>query len=144
LPEELRQTLTLVTAIEPTTVALPALGRVVEAAVDTNWRPQTGAPPMTRRPGLVGRLARLGTDPVGVLARRLGRGAGSDKSLGPATRAVQETLAGLAGAVEVLPLDGHDHLAVAPLVQDGRARLSRGGLRRLADLWHASRGESTT
>jgi glycosyltransferase involved in cell wall biosynthesis len=142
LPEELRQSLTLVTATEPTTVALPALGRVIEAAVDTNWRPQTGAPPLTRRPGLVGRLARLATDPVGVLARRLGRGAGSDNSLAPATQAVRETLAGLAGAVEVLPLDGHDHLAMAPLVRDGRARLSRGGLRRLADLWHASRGAS--
>lgn len=142
LPEELRQSLVLVTATEPTTVTLPALGRVVEAAVDTNWRPQTGAPAVTRRPGLVGRLARLATDPVGVLARRLGRGAGSDNSLAPATQAVKETLAGLVGAVELLPLDGHDHLAVAPLVRDGRARLSRGGLRRLADLSHASRGAS--
>ena len=138
LPEELRQGLILITAREPAWIALPALGRIVEADVDTGWRPQAGGPSVTRQAGLIGRLSRLALDPVGTLERRLGRG----RALAQSTRAVRETLVALGEDVELLPLDGHDHLAVAPVVEGG-ARLSRGGLRRLADLWLASQRDPT-
>lgn len=142
LPEELRQALVLITSTKPAWIALPALGRIVEADVATDWRPQAGGPSLTRQASLIGRLARLALDPVGTLERRLGRGAGSEATLAPATRAIRETLANLGESVELLPLDGHDHLAVMPFVEGG-ARLSRGGLRRLADLWLASQRDPT-
>ena len=73
--------------------------------------------------------------------RRLGRGTGSEPSLRPATRVIDRLVAGAGEPVELLLLDGHDHLAAAPLVGNGTVRLSSGGLRRLADTWHASGGD---
>ena len=147
LPPALRDRLVVLTATEPAAFALPAVGRIVEAAVETDWRPPapaTAPPPVrvaTRRSRLLGRLLRLATDPRGTIERRLGRGAGSEQSLGPATAALREIVAALAGAdgpVEILPLDGHDFLAAAPIVASGSARPAPGGLRRLADAWHAA------
>ncbi len=72
------------------------------------------------------------------MLRRLGRGTGSEVSLRPATDAIQRLVAGAGEPLELLPIDGHDHLAAAPLIAKGTARASSGGLRRLADAWHAS------
>ena len=134
LPDEVRSGLTLVTAAQPAAVGLPSVGLIVEADVEPGWRPAATAPAATRRPGLAGRLARLATDPRGTLAKRMGRGPGSDSSLEPATRALSELLTTFEGDVRLVPLDGHDHLAAAPLVRSGGATLADGGLRRLADL----------
>lgn len=144
LPEALRGQLVLLTAVEPAEVTLPRLGRAVEVHVDAAWRPKPrpSGRGLGSRPGLVGRLARLASDPIGTVGRRLGRGTGSEGEVAPATQALRRFLGESPAAGDVLPLDGHDHLAVAPLVADGTARLSAGGLRRLADAWHARRGVS--
>jgi hypothetical protein len=139
LAEGLRAEIHLVTSSEPSTIALPSVRSVTEVAIDTDWQPPVpaGRPP---RRGMVARLERLVRDPMGTVLRRLGRGTGSEPSLRPATSAIQGVIANAGETVELLPLDGHDHLAVAPLVGRGSARLSSGGLRRLADAWHASSG----
>jgi glycosyltransferase involved in cell wall biosynthesis len=140
LPDDLRASIDVVTSTEPSEIELPRVRSVVEVAIDTDWRPPVpaGRPPHS---GLAGRLERLATDPIGTVLRRLGRGAGSEVSLRPATDAMGRLLAGADERLEVLPLDGHDHLAVAPLIANGTAEASSGGLRRLADAWHASRAE---
>jgi hypothetical protein len=97
-------------------------------------------------PTPVGRLVRLARDPLGTVRRRLGLDAGSERSLAAATdevaRVVDRLPGATPGAVEVVALDGHDYLAVAPLVAAGRIRLFPGGLRRLADAsLSANRGD---
>ena len=133
LPAALREMLILVAADRPRDIAPPEVGRVVEVAIETTWSPKPAA-----RPGLAGRLERLRQDPIGTLRRRMGRGAGSESALRPAGRAVAATLATLAATTELLPLDGHDHLAVEPIVRGGHGRLYPGGIRRLADEWSAA------
>jgi glycosyltransferase involved in cell wall biosynthesis len=132
LPEALRLQVDLVTATDPAEVVLPAMGNLVEVAIDTTWRPKPAAPGSAAPAARLGRLAR---DPIGTLRRRLGRDAGSDRSLRPATDAIRAHVRGIPGGetVELLPIDGHDELATAPLVKAGVARRSAGGLRRLAD-----------
>ena len=132
LPDGVRRNVDLVTAVEPAGAGLPSAGRVVEVSIDTTWRPK---PATTARRGPTGRLGRLVRDPIGTLRRRLGRDAGSDRSLAPATSAISAHIRAMAGGgpVELLPVDGHDELAIAPLVRSGAARRSPGGLRRLAD-----------
>jgi glycosyltransferase involved in cell wall biosynthesis len=132
LPERIRADLTVVTAVEPSDRDLPQVGTLVETAVETTWRVVPA--PVSSRPrrGLAGRLARLAADPVGTLRRRLGRDAGSDRSLAPATETLRRLIAEI-GPVELLAVDGHDHLAVDPLVRSGVASRNAGGLRRLAD-----------
>jgi glycogen(starch) synthase len=137
LPEELRDNVDLVTSAEPSDVELPRFRGVTEVAVDTDWQPPV--PTGRRRPGLAGRLQRLATDPVGTMLRRLGRGAGSEPSLRPATEAIRRLIATAGEPVEVLPLDGHDFLAVEPLRSKG-AQMSAGGTRRLADVWRGTSG----
>lgn len=140
LPDGLRAHLDLVTSTEPSEVDLPRFRSVAEVVIDTDWQPPV---PAGRRPrsGLAGRLERLARDPIGTLLRRLGRGTGSEPSLRPATRVIDRLVAGAGEPVELLLLDGHDHLAAAPLVGKGSVHLSSGGLRRLADTWHASGGD---
>ncbi len=132
LPESVRRDIVLVTAFEPTGTPLPRVGRVVEVAIDAAWNVVAPARSVRRRTGIVGRLARLVADPRGTVARRLGRGAGSDGALAPATKAIGRLVAELGGA-EVVALDGHDHVATAPLVRAGTIQPQVGGLRRLAD-----------
>jgi glycogen(starch) synthase len=138
LPDELRETIVLITAIQPADVDLPAVGLVVQVAVDTTWRPTPPPIGAARRSRLLGRLVRLATDPRGTIARRLGRGAGSEAALAPAIQRLRQVLASQAGA-EILPLDGHDHLVAEAVVSKGNGRLASGGLRRLADAWNAAR-----
>ncbi|HET9345233.1 MAG TPA: glycosyltransferase [Candidatus Limnocylindrales bacterium] len=140
LPADLRSRITLVSAVEPRDRALPEVGRLVEVALETTWRVTAQRGSLRRRPGAIGRIARLVTDPVGTINRRRGRDAGAEGSLAPATKAVRR-LATVTGAttVEVLAVDGHDHLAIESLVRDGVVRRSAGGLRRLADLDEAAR-----
>ncbi len=143
LPDDLRASIDLVTSTEPSDVELPPVHSVVEVAIDTDWRPPVPAGRQLRG-GIAGRLERLARDPIGTVLRRLGRGAGSEASLRPATDAIGRLVAevGAAGErPELLPLDGHDYLATAPLIANGSARAWSGGLRRLADAWHASRVE---
>lgn len=132
LSEALRRDVTLVTATEPAGQALPGVGRVVEVAIDAGWNAVPALGAARRRTGVVGRLARLAADPSGTIARRLGRGAGSDHALGPATVAIGRLVSELGGA-DVVALDGHDHVAIAPLVRSGAIPHPAGGLRRLAD-----------
>ena len=136
LPASLRDRMTVVTAIEPAAVDLPSVLRVVEVDIDVHWRaPVVKLPPGVPAP--VGRLVRLARNPVGTVRRRLGLEAGSERSLAVATSALSRLVDQLAvGAGErpgTVALDGHDHLALAPLVASGRTRLYPGGLRRLAD-----------
>lgn len=140
LPDGLRAHLDLVTSTEPSEVDLPRFRSVAEVVIDTDWQPPVPAGRRARS-GLVGRLERLARDPVGTLLRRMGRGTGSEPSLRPATQVIDRLVAGAGEPVELLLLDGHDHLAAAPLVAKGTVRLSAGGLRRLADTWHASGGD---
>jgi glycogen(starch) synthase len=137
LPDGLRAQIDLVTSTEPLEIDLPVVRSVTEVAIDTDWRPPVPAGRRPRR-GLAGRLERLATDPIGTVLRRLGRGAGSEVSLRPATEAVERLVAGAGEPLQLLALDGHDHLAAAPLIAKGAAQASAGGLRWLADAWHAS------
>jgi hypothetical protein len=76
---------------------------------------------------------------VGTINRRRGRDAGAEASLQPATKAVRKLAAEAGEApIEVLALDGHDHVAIESLVSDGVFRRWPGGLRRLADLDEAA------
>ena len=151
LPAALRDRLVVLTATEPAAYPLPDVGRVVEVAVPTEWRPAPASRPpaireAARGSGVLARLARLAADPRGTIARRLGRGAGSQTALAPATAALREHTAAAGGehdAIEVLALDGHDFLAAAPVVGAGLARPAEGGLRRLADRWHAAAAEDS-
>jgi glycogen(starch) synthase len=136
LPASLRDRITVVTAIEPAGVGLPNVHRVVEVDIDVHWRvPLATLPPGVPAP--IGRLVRLARDPLGTVRRRLGRDAGSERSLtaatGAITRLIDQVPTDSGRSPEVVALDGHDHLAVAPLVASGRIRLFPGGLRRLAD-----------
>jgi hypothetical protein len=145
LPASLREALVVVTAIEPATARLPAVGRLVELDIDVHWRVPVAALP-TGVPAPVGRLLRLAKDPIGTFRRRAGLDTGSERSLEPATRVIERlvepaaTGAGV-GSV-VVALDGHDHLAVASLVASGRVQLYPGGLRRLADASLAVSGDA--
>jgi glycosyltransferase involved in cell wall biosynthesis len=141
LPAELRATIVLVTATEPRDVERPQVDRVVEVAVDSRWGPDPSAPPLTKRPGAAGRLARLVHDPDGTARRVLGRDAGTKHALGAAARAVSTVVREEArnGPVEVLAVDGHDHLAAAGALRADLARPAVGGLRVLADRWPAAR-----
>ncbi|HEY8846114.1 MAG TPA: glycosyltransferase, partial [Candidatus Limnocylindrales bacterium] len=139
LPAELRDRLVVVTAIEPADVTLPTVHRVVELDIDVHWRVPVATLP-AGVPAPLARLVRLARNPLGTVRRRLGLDAGSERSLAPATAAIDRLVAqlgagpgGPGGGPEVIALDGHDHLAVAPLVASGRIRLFPGGLRRLAD-----------
>ena len=140
LPDGLRAHMDLVTSAEPSDVDLPRLRSVVEVVIDTDWQPPVPAGRAPRR-GLAGRLERLARDPIATVLRRLGRGTGSEPSLRPATRAIRQLLAAAGEPVELLLLDGHDHLAAAPILGKGAGRPSSGGVRRLADAWHASGGD---
>lgn len=140
LPDGLRARIDLVTSSEPLDIDLPIVRSVTEVSIDTDWRPPVPAGRRPRR-GLAGRLERLATDPIGTVLRRLGRGAGSEVSLRPATVAIERLVAGAGEPLQLLALDGHDHLAAAPLIAKGPARASAGGLRWLADAWHASNAD---
>jgi hypothetical protein len=137
LPDTLRPSITLVTAAEPRDRRLSAVGRVVEVQIEATWRTAGDRGSLRRRPGTLGRLARLATDPRGTLGRWRGHDAGAETSLAPATEAVRG-LAAASGAapegLEVIAIDGHDHLAIEPVIRAGLARRAPGGIRRLADL----------
>jgi glycosyltransferase involved in cell wall biosynthesis len=141
LPLELRKRIVVVTATEPRDVKLPPVGRVVEVEVDTGWGPGPSAPRSTRRPGAAGRLARLAHDPVGTVRRVLGRDAGTEHALAEASRAVAAVAREEArdGRIEIIGVDGHDHLAAAEALRGGVARPAAGGLRVLVDRWAAGR-----
>ncbi|HEX5012558.1 MAG TPA: glycosyltransferase [Candidatus Limnocylindrales bacterium] len=135
VPDDLRSSLTLVTAVEPSGVAIPPVGRRIELAVDARWAPDRAAPARTRRAGWPGRLARLAHDPGATLRRVLRRDAGTRRSLAGTSDALVRLARELGGErpVEVIALDGHDHLAIADALRTGSARLGPGGLRRLVD-----------
>ncbi|HEX3428728.1 MAG TPA: glycosyltransferase, partial [Candidatus Limnocylindrales bacterium] len=65
LPASLREALVVVTAIEPATARLPAVGRLVELDIDVHWRVPVAALP-AGVPAPVGRLLRLAKDPIGT------------------------------------------------------------------------------
>ncbi|MFL5725941.1 MAG: glycosyltransferase [Chloroflexota bacterium] len=145
LPDGLRSSIVVVTAVEPRGIELPVIGRVVEVDVDVRWAADPDAPPRTRRPGLAGRLARLAHDPAGTARRVLRRDPGTAPALAPASEAVVALAheLGRDRPVEIVALDGHDHLAADEAVR-AAARPAGGGLRRLVDEWQAatSAGES--
>jgi glycosyltransferase involved in cell wall biosynthesis len=130
LPDGLRESLTLVTGRAPAEIALPNVRRVVEVDIEPVWRPNPSSPAAIRRSGVVGRLARLASDPKGTIERRLGRGSGSEAALSPAVEALRAHLAEHPD-VGVLPLDGHDHLVASKV---GAPIAAGGSARRLADL----------
>lgn len=141
LPASLRSTLTLVTSAEPAATAMPELGRVVDVALTAiPAAPAAGAPPpRIARGGTLARIGRLARDPFGTLAGRLGRGAGSGSSVEPATATTRRVVREGGGRLDILPLDGIDHLAVAPITNEQvDAGLRAGGLLDLADRWLAS------
>lgn len=131
VPDPTRASLTLVTSKEPRDQPVPSVGRLVEVGVapPSTASPSTG---LRRRRGIVGRIARLLVDPVGTLNRQLGRDPGSARALVAATDAV-ERLAREIGPIDVIAVDGHDHLALAGRVTTARVRRSGGGLAWLVD-----------
>ena len=142
MPDDLRSSIVLVTAVEPSGVRLPAVGRLVELDVDARWVPDRGAPASTRRPGWAGRLARLANDPAGTARRVLRRDAGTRRALATAATALVALARELGGGqpVQLLAVDGHDHLAAAKALRSTTARAAPGGLRRLVDEWRADPG----
>lgn len=132
-PAAFRERLVLVTASEPGLSAQRDLaGDVVEVAVSAVEAPARRA----TRGGVAARLERLARDPLGTIARRLGRGPGTGSAVRPVTRAVDDLLRRNPAAV-LVAVDGADHLAIQPLVDAGRVVLEP-GLRRLADDWHVA------
>jgi len=118
---------------DPAAATLASLQRLVEVAVEPQWRPITRTP-AARRSGWVGRLARLASDPVGTLRRRTGRDADTTTWLAEATAAARALVADRHGdPVDLVPIDGHDALAVQSLAAAPGVRI--GGLRRIADRW---------
>jgi hypothetical protein len=90
---------------------------------------------------MLGRIARLATEPRATIGRRLGRDAGAEESLEPATEALRRLASeadGAGGRFEVISVDGHDHLAVEPVARAGIVSRFPGGLRRLVDLAEAA------
>jgi glycogen(starch) synthase len=117
----------------PAAATLASLQQLVEVAVEPQWRPVTRTP-AARRSGWVGRLARLASDPVGTLRRRTGRDADATTWLAEATAATRALVADRHGhPVDLVPIDGHDALAVQSLAATPGVRI--GGLRRIADRW---------
>jgi hypothetical protein len=112
---------------------LAPLQRLVEIAVEPQWR-AVARTPAARRSGLIGRLARLASDPVGTLRRRAGRDADATTWLAEATAAARALVADRHGdRVDLVPIEGHDALAVHSLAATPGVRI--GGLRRIADRW---------
>lgn len=139
LPAELRAGLTVVTSLEPPGVELPAVRRVVEVSVEPRWRPVARTGP-ARRSGPIGRIARLASDPLGTIRRRLERTAPADAWLVPATEAIRRVLAeNDPEPGRLIPLEGHDALAVEPVTATDPTVRSEVGLRGLADRWAADR-----
>ncbi len=138
LPQGLRDELTLVAAVEPADIDLPAVGRVLTVAIEAGWRPisRTG---FAARRGWIGRVARVLSDPVGTLRRRSERAGDGNAWLAPASAAI----AGLVASsdedpsggrmIELIAVDGHDALAIAPSLGSSAGVRSGVGLRRLAD-----------
>jgi len=133
IPAEVRRLVTVLTEAEPAGLDLPVVGRLVSVDVGLSGHLSGSSRGARSDRTPRWRLGRLASDPLGTIGRVIGRDAGSSRSLRPATleldRVVRQSLAGCA----VVPVDGHDHLAVAPLVQAGRARVLPGGWLRLAD-----------
>lgn len=141
LPAELRARITVVTSLEPTGSVLPSVERLVEVAVEPVWRPVARTGP-ARRSGPIGRLARLASDPLGTIRRRLERTAPVDAWLVPATEAIRRVLLeDEPDPGRLIPLEGHDMLALEPLAATDPTVRSEVGLRGLADRWVADRGD---
>jgi hypothetical protein len=129
---DLRGRVVLVTSREPRATALPDVDRVIEVEIEPRWQPTPRTGRATQA-GWLGRLFRLGSDPVGTLRRRQGSDADPAGWLAPATAAVRHYLAEAGGnGVELIPLDGHDVLALKPL-GGGTAPFGGGGLQSVAD-----------
>jgi hypothetical protein len=132
-PDEAGASPTASTVDGPAAATLASLERLVEVTVEPRWRPVTRTP-AARRSGWVGRLARLALDPVGTLRRRTGRDADAETWLAPATAAARALVAERHGdPVDLVPIEGHDALAVQSLAATPGVRT--GGLRRIADRW---------
>ncbi|MBA2720603.1 MAG: glycosyltransferase [Chloroflexi bacterium] len=141
LPAELRSGITVVTSLEPPGVPLPSVGRLVEVAVEPVWQPvvRTGT---ARRSGLIGRLARLASDPLGTIRRRVERNAPANAWLVPATAAIRRIL--VEDGVDpgrLIPIEGHDALAAESVAAADPSVRSEVGLRGLADRWAADGGD---
>ena len=123
------------TGVDPT--ALNGLVGSIETDLHGRLRALADAaslgPPTTG----IRRLVRAARHPLAVARRRgwlpgleqLISGRGSDAIRSAVALASQ----GNPGPVELVCIDGLDHLAAAPLIRDGTARLGHGGLRRLGD-----------
>ena len=79
-------------------------------------------------------------DPVGTLRRRSERAGDGNAWLAPATAAIAGLVASSDSnpsggrAIELIPVDGHDALAIAPVLASSASKVRSGtGLRRLAD-----------
>ena len=134
LPRDLRRELWLLTSAQPSSVVVPSVGRMVEVDLDAAWRPSPSGPAWTRGGGLAGRIGRLANDPLGTIRRVLGLDGGSGASLAPAIAGLREMVATIDGPAAVFPLDGHDHLAAAPVLGGAESIvMAAGGLGVLAD-----------
>jgi hypothetical protein len=92
------------------------------------------------------RLRRVLADPVGSLRRALGR----DPDVAAVLTAAEAAIARIARdadparPIELVPLDGPDHLVVEAAVRSGSGVRYPGGLRRLADEWRGRPDEPGT
>jgi glycogen(starch) synthase len=129
MPGTVRRDLVIVTEVEPAQVAVGGIADVVTVRTDVTAPPATAGSSIL--PG-VGRLTRLARDPVGTIRRRLGLDASAEPALRQVTNAVRKLVEATPGR-EVVAMDGHDALAVAPLVRSGTVQATGSGLRRLAD-----------
>ncbi|MEK6721631.1 MAG: glycosyltransferase [Chloroflexota bacterium] len=132
-----RSRIVLVTSTGVDSTALSGLVGSIETDLHGRLRALADAaslgPPTTG----IRRLVRAARHPLAVARRRgwlpgleqLISGRGSDAIRSAVALASQ----GNPGPVELVCIDGLDHLAAAPLIRDGTARLGHGGLRRLGD-----------
>jgi len=138
LPADVRQSLTVVTAVEPRSEAIAGVGRLIELAVAALPEPAARRA-STGRP-VIDRLIRFALDPIGTIRRRRATYPLDPRSIATLAVRVREAVGEAPGPW--LPLDGRDALVVDALESGehgGGAPSDLDGLWGLADRWWSNR-----
>jgi hypothetical protein len=138
LPAAVRQSLTVVTAVEPRSETIAGVGRLIELAVASLPEPASRRA-STGRP-VIDRLIRFALDPIGTVRRRRATYPLGPRSIATLAVRVREAVGERPG--RWLALDGRDALVVDALESGepgGGIPFQLGGLWSLADRWWSNR-----
>jgi glycosyltransferase involved in cell wall biosynthesis len=145
LPDYVRETVRVVTARSPGSVAMDGLLAVAEVSV-APVRPPVQARWRTGR-RLPDRVLRIAADPVAAVRRKTEGDALSPAAVAAAARRVGQAVEALAPSgptdpkVRLLPLDGRDAIVAAAIARERGLTVTMDGLRGLADRWASGRRE---